>query len=188
MNRQLTVLPVLAATILGLGACSGTTPGTGSPAGADSATQLSDSNTTPSSDSGAKLASTQPCDLLSAGELSQLGVGAQGKAATDAGARTCSWQHPAGAGGAGYLIAADIRDHQGIKDIVTDGYSVTDHPVGRHQGRLLRDATGGDLCAIIIGVTDSSRVDVNANTDAGTVDASCQWTLRVAPLVEARLP
>lgn len=188
MNRRRTVIPLLVSAAIGLGACSGTTPGTASRATTDPLTPSMNGSSTSSSDASATLASTQPCDLLSGSELSQLGVGNHGTPDTGSGARTCSWQHPTDVSGTGYLVAADVRDHQGIKDINTDGVTVTDHSVGRHQGRLLKDTSGGDGCTVVIGVTDSSRVDVQANTNQATVDASCQLALRVAPLVEARLP
>jgi hypothetical protein len=131
------------------------------------------------------LASIQPCDLLSADIISQNQLGTP-TPANEGGARTCKWQNTTANNGDGYVVGFGIRDSQGIKDVNTDGYTVTPDNIGSHPGRQLQSTISGS-CTIAIGVTNSSRVDVTgvAGTDA---NQACQLANQFAKLIEPNLP
>jgi hypothetical protein len=174
---------VVVTALFGLVACSNSTPGTAvtPPAGTTTST-----NTSSSTSSGSGLAAMQPCDLLTSTELSQNGLTSKGSS-TGSGARSCRWQNTDYDNGLGYAVGADIRDQQGIKDINTDGYSITDDPIGHHQAKEAQQ-TNGDGCIVIIGVTTTSRVDVSANTGAADINQSCVLANQYAKLIELKLP
>jgi hypothetical protein len=164
-------------TLLDLAGCADTTTGSGIPASVADTTQPGNSAT-----GGPGLASIQPCDLLSSSDASQNQLGAP---TTDngSGARGCTWQNTTANNGDGYVVGVDIRDSQGIKDINTDGYSVTTDNIGSHPGRQLQ-STISSSCDIVIGVTNSSRVDVVV---AGS-NQGCQFANQYAKLIEPNLP
>jgi uncharacterized protein DUF3558 len=182
VNGRLVVLPVLAAA-LALAACTSQTPGTGTPVTSSTG---GDTSTASTGANGSGLAAIQPCDLLDSGVVSQNGLHDNGPS-TDSGARSCGWQKPTGIDTPGYSIGVDIRDNQGVGDLATSGFAISDDPVGRHQAKLAKE-TNGDGCLVAISVTDSSRVDVTANTSAGDVDAACTLANQYAKLVEPKLP
>lgn len=74
---------------------------------------------------------------------------------------------------------------QGIKDVNTDGYTVTDDPIGAHLGRQLQQ-TGGDTCAVAIGITGASRVDIDVSGNGSSQD--CQLANQYAKIIEPKLP
>jgi hypothetical protein len=105
-----------------------------------------------------------------------------------AGARYCAWEHPVAAGGNEFSINVNIYDTAGLDQLSTIGFSITNYPLGRHQGRLVRD-TVGDVCAVSIGVSATSRVDVVGIPPGGKgVDVGCQLAELAAPSVEQKLP
>jgi hypothetical protein len=186
VNRRLAVVPVLAAALFGLVACNSNTPGTatGTPGGGPTTT--AGAPTTSSQSSGPSLASLQPCDLLSASVLANLQL-TKTDSGTANGARTCGWQKGVDVNGLnGYSAGVDIRDSQGLKDVVTTGFTTTSKKIGSHQAEQLQSTNSGD-CIVAIGVTDSSRVDitVNAETDAAK---ACQVAGQLATVVETQLP
>lgn len=181
MNRRYTVLPFVVAALLGVAACTNSTTGSGTPAPTAGGGSTSGSPTS----SGPGLASIQPCDLLSSDIASQnqLGTPTPGNAG---GARTCFRHNTTANNGDGYVAGVGIRDSQGIKDVSTDGFTVTTDNIGGHPGRQLQ-STQASACIIAIGVTNSSRVDV---TVTGGTDANqaCQLANQFATLVEPNLP
>jgi hypothetical protein len=183
MSGRLVVLPVVVIALFGLVACSNNTPGTAVTPPAGTSTSA---NTPSSAASGSGLAAMQPCDLLTSTELSQNGLTSTGPE-TGSGARSCGWDNNAYANGLGYTLGTAIRDKQGIKDINSDGYSISDDPIGHHQAKELR-TTNGDLCAVVLGVTATSRVDVSVNTGAADINQSCVLANQYAKLIEPKLP
>jgi hypothetical protein len=159
-------------------------PGSGAAAPSTGSTQPSAGPST-ATDGRSPLASIQPCDLLSAAELSENQL-TKTDSGAQSGSRTCTWHNVTADNGIGYVIGTDVRDSQGLKDINTNGYQVTDDPVGSHQGRLVQQTTG-DTCVVVIGVGNSSRVDVVAN-GAGDVNQACTLANQFAKLVESKLP
>lgn len=196
MKRRLAVLPLIAAAVFGLAACNNSTSGTGTPApdtgGGSGATSVDTgaggggSPSSSSSGTASGLADLQPCNLLSASTLSTYQLTKTGSE-NDSDVRTCGWQKSVDANGnGGYSVGVDIRGSQGLKDVVSSGYTVTDDAVGSHQGKQLQASIGG-TCAVSIGVTDSSRVDVHVN-GAGDTAQMCQLANNLAKVVEPQLP
>jgi hypothetical protein len=131
------------------------------------------------------LASIQPCDLLSATDISQNQL-TKSDSGTGSGARTCGWQNTTADNGFGYSVSVSIRDSQGLSDINTDGYTMSDDAIGSHQGKQAQ-STNGAGCFVAIGVSSSSRVDITATGSNGPA-ASCQLANQFAKLVEPNLP
>jgi hypothetical protein len=164
---------------MGLAACTNSTSG-------NAVTSSTSANTPSSTASASGLAAMQPCDLLTSTELSQNGLTSNGSS-TGSGARSCRWDNIAYDNGLGYTIGADVRDSQGLNDFNTDGYSLKDDPIGRHQAKQAQQ-TNGDGCIVTIGVTTTSRLDVTANTGAADINQSCVLANQYAKLIEPKLP
>jgi hypothetical protein len=177
VNRRTAVLILVVAAVLGVAACTSSTTGNGTPAPT--------TNAAGPTSGGPSLTSIQPCDLLSSGDASQNQLGTP---TTDNGngARGCTWQNTTANNGDGYTVGVDIRDSQGIKDINTGGYTVTTDNIGSHPGRQLQSTVSGS-CDIVIGVTNSSRVDVDVNAGTDPVQG-CQLANQFAKFVEPNLP
>ncbi|HEX3649374.1 MAG TPA: DUF3558 family protein, partial [Pseudonocardiaceae bacterium] len=131
------------------------------------------------------LASVDPCSLLDPAVISQNQL-QHDTSGNGPGDRYCSWQ-TAVTSDAGYSIAINIYDHAGLNQLNTVDFTVTNHPVGQHQGRMSKQ-TGGSACSVSVGVTSTSRVDVVGVDDSGQQDRSCVEATTVAPSVEQRLP
>lgn len=188
MKRRLAVVPVLAAAVFGLVACTNNTTGSANPTTGAGQTTTGDSTTTSSGGTGgsSSLASLQPCNLVSATEQSQLQV-TQSQSGTESGARYCSWQRPVDQNGQnGYVVAVGLRDSQGLDGVDSNGYTVTSVTIGHHQGKQLQ-STSSSGCIVAIGVTAMSRVDVTV-TDSTTTTSSCQIANQLAQIVEPQLP
>jgi Protein of unknown function (DUF3558) len=169
---------------LGLSGCTTTSTGSPLPTRSTTGGQTTSNSSTTSDDAAAKLASIDPCTLLSQAQLGQYGL-SKHDSGDLAGSRHCAWAHLVDASGkGGYVVGAAIWDQQGITDVNADGYSITDVVTGRHQARQ-GEQTGGDGCFVAIGVTDSTRVDVVASGDPGQ---GCTLANQFAKLIEPRLP
>jgi hypothetical protein len=185
VNGRLVVLPVVAVAVFGLIACTSTTQGTGTAANPSTGTP-SGADTSTSSPGSSDLTGIQPCSLLNSTEASQNALTSKGPR-SGSGARSCTWNNAAYDNGLGYSLGVDIRETQGIKDINTDAYALSDDPIGRHQGKQIRE-TNGDLCGVVIGVTATSRVDVSTNTGNSDIDQACVLANQFAKLIEPKLP
>jgi hypothetical protein len=191
--NRIAMLSLVAMAVLGVAACNSTTAGQGTaeqPTG--NTTQPGDGGgSTPSSSDtggsgGASLASVQPCDLLSSSVQSQFGL-SKADSIPVSGIRPCNWSKSVDANGLnGYSVEIDIRDHTGLKDIVTSGFTVSPDNVGSHQGRLIKLNAGG-TCAVALGVGDSARVDVAVTAGTDTNQA-CDVANQLAKAVEPQLP
>jgi hypothetical protein len=80
-------------------------------------------------------------------------------------------------------FVVDIRTNAGLADVRADG-EVTDSRIGRHEAKQFVGATGS--CVVVMGVADSSRVDITVTVSTG--DDPCSVAKPVADLVEPRLP
>jgi hypothetical protein len=181
VNRRLTVVPLVATALFALAACSQTTTGSGNPA-STTTPGSSGGTTSTNSGGGASTASLQPCDLLSASVLSQNQL-TKTDSGTQSGARTCAWTKSVDINGnGGYTLGIDIRDSQGLTDTSDGGYTVTPETVGSHQGKQL-ERSGS--CIVAIGVSTTSRVDVQASADPGQ---SYPLANQFAKLIEPGLP
>jgi hypothetical protein len=162
--------------------CNSSTPGTAS--GTSKTTQPS---TTPSSTTAADpLANVDPCSLLDPAVISQNQL-QQVKSGIGPGTRYCRWDTGAITSGVGYDIDVNVYDHAGLDQLSTAGFTITNYPVGRHQGRMSKD-TAGHGCVVSVGVTGTSRVDVVGVDSSGQLDRSCVEATTVAPSVEQKLP
>jgi hypothetical protein len=188
VNRRLVLLSLTAMAILGLAACNSTTTGTPQPT-VDTTTQGTGgtgSDTTSGGSNGTSLAAIQPCDLLDASTQSRFGL-SKADSIPVAGARPCTWSKSVDANGEnGYTVEIDIRDQQGLQDVNTSGFTVTQHNVGSHQGKQVQLNAGG-TCLVVLGVGDSSRVDVGVTAGTDTAKA-CQLAGQLATVVEPQLP
>jgi hypothetical protein len=179
VNRRLTVVPLVATALIALAACSQATTGSGNPA---STTTPGGGTTSTNTSGGASTASLQPCDLLSASVLSQNQL-TKTDSGTQSGARTCAWTKSVDINGnGGYTLGVDIRDSQGLNDTSDAGYTVRPDTIGGHQGKQL-ERSGS--CIVAIGVSSTSRVDVQASGDPGQ---SCPLANQFAKLIEPGLP
>jgi hypothetical protein len=185
VNHRLAVV-LLFVGVLGLvAACSQATIGSGIPTTTGSGQPNSSGAGTTSSGAGSSLKSIQPCSLLSAAVVSQYQL-AQSDTIPGTGGRPCNWQNTTDASGIGYVVDLTVRDSQGTKDFNSEGNTVTSENVGRHQGlQAITNAGGG--CDVTIGVTDSSRVDIEVVAGTDTNHA-CDLANQLAKLVEPQLP
>jgi len=171
--------PAIASAILAALITSGCTTAT---AGTPNTTT---SSTTPTSDTTKDpLARVDPCSLLDQAVITAnhlqpdtSGIGP--------GTRYCRWD--TGASGVGYSLAINIYDQAGLDQLSTAGFTVTNYPIGSHQGRTSKD-TVGHTCLVSIGVTSTSRVDVVGVDYGGQLDRACVVATTVAPAVEQKLP
>jgi hypothetical protein len=194
VNRRLAVLPLFAAAVFGLAACNNTTTGTGTaaPTGGGGAPTSSDGGSSASSTDGGSsggsdsLAAVQPCSLVSSSALTQYQLSPSGTG--NAGdARSCTYSRPVDINGNnGASVSIDVRDHQGLKDIVQTGYTMSDDKIGNHQGRQGQLNAGGG-CFVAIGVDNSTRVDVQVSAGSDATQA-CQLANNLAKVVEPQLP
>lgn len=184
MNSRIGRAIILSAVALGMTGCTGTISGNAVPAALDGPRPAPGGAPPGTTDPATKLASIDPCALLVQNELDRLGLSKE-NSETRLGARRCIWGRGSQNGHDGYVISAGIRDHQGLKDINKDGYTVTDDPIGRHSAQQAEEVGDGSGCFVAVGVTDSTRVDITASTDAGK---ACALANTVAKVVEPLLP
>jgi hypothetical protein len=181
------LVSVVAVLALGLARCSEKTPGEATSGGGtdrptippgDTGQSEPSAPTEPSEGGDSGTAELQPCDLLSSTEKAtlDLGPGAEEEIGI---ARACQWQ----ASGQ-HTITIGVFDDIGLDDVQSNGAkqptTVGSHDAVQYAGPL-------DACAIAIGVTDTSRVDVSgvAGDDA---TRACSVAKQAAELVEPKLP
>jgi hypothetical protein len=173
--RIAVLLPAVAASAVFAGACTVVAPGEALPSTVESPVSTTRGN--PQS-----LDVIDPCALLTADEVHQFGAN-QGIPKTLGGARTCKWSTPDGNG----VFGTGLRNSQGLKDIVVGNGTLSDLRIGNRAGKALKEDGGAGTCMIVIGITESSRVDVQGLYKADTARA-CDLAMRVATLIEPRLP
>lgn len=183
---RLLLLPIVAAAALVLAGCSQETPGsasagdddTGAPTipGGDTTTGEPTESSEPGGGSGT--ADLQPCDMLTGDEQAQLQVsgGAEDEVGPE---RLCLWT----ASGS-HTVTVGIADELGLDDVQSSGPK-TPMKVGAHDAVQF---TGGvSSCAVALGVTDTSRVDVISAANGDEAKA-CTIAKQAAALVEPKLP
>jgi len=179
------VLTSLAAVLIAVAGCSGSTTGEAKPTpdtGSSSASGNTSRTTTSSPTStagGSSLGDTDPCSLLTKSEAEQVtGPLRENPAPNNLGsAKGCEFKPK------GKNLGVDIRTNVGLAGVQAPG-EVIDLTIGGHQAKKF--VASGGSCVVAMGVTSSSRVDVTLN--AGGVDDPCPLAVRVAELVEPRLP
>ncbi len=132
--------------------------------------------TTDDPDSGT--ADLQPCDLLSAQDLTALGLPGCGVERDVGPARSCQWQTSGS-----HTVSVGVIDELGIDGVRSDS---TPAPldVGSHRPVQYVGVLG--TCAVAIEVTDSSRVDVLGSA-GGDMTKACGFANQAAELVEPKL-
>lgn len=190
MRRLALLVPVLVALVSGVAACSEKTDGSALPSQATSSDQTTTGSTstrttseTPST--GSPLANKQPCSLLPSAGQSQLGI-SDGEEGTIGTARRCRWRlrGPQDT----YLFDVLINEDVGIKDLPSgNGRDVKPlGKIGSHEAVQRTETANPGICAVILGVTDKSRV--TAQVTAGTDTAKgCDLATQLATLVEPEL-
>jgi hypothetical protein len=164
------LLPLLAAAALALAGCADSVAGNPTPA-ADVSTSTTEPPSTVST-------AIDPCALFTATDIQQLGLVSRGPD-TVGGARGCSWnKHGV------YAVGFSIYDHVGMAQFVGGEPTVTNHPVGSHDGREFIPELGG--CGIVLEITRSSSLVLVVSAD--TDETSCHIAGDFAMLVEPRLP
>lgn len=185
MNSRI-ALTTLAAALVVLTACSGSTDGEAKPA-LDTSSSASNESTSPTSANSPtstkgndSLDHTDPCSLLSKSEAEQVMGPLNKEPALEklGSARNCAFSPKLAS------LSVGIRTSAGLAGVQPNGGEVKNITIGGHQAKQLVDSTGS--CGIYLGVTLSSRVEVVLNT--GPNADPCPLALRVAELVEPRLP
>jgi hypothetical protein len=126
----------------------------------------------------AATASLRPCELLTPSELRPFGVG-RGSERETGRARSCEWT----ASGR-FALTVGIFDQLGARDLVSET-KPRDLRIGSHAAR--RGTGGLSSCVFVLGVSETSRVDVISAAN-GDVPKACRVAKRAAGLVEPKLP
>jgi hypothetical protein len=124
------------------------------------------------------MANVAPCSLLTSAEVTALQAGPSKEEILNK-ARACSFYEAKG-----FTMGVAIFDQLGLADLVAHG---PPKPVTVGNRKALQSMRGIDTCAISIELTKTSRVDTQG-TAGGDETRSCDIALRVARLVEPKLP
>jgi hypothetical protein len=176
--RRLGLVPLLAVVVFAVAGCAVAVAGSPAATTDPSASVAEPTSAEPTSEG--LSAAIDPCTLLTGMEIQQLGLLPSGRD-TAGGGRACSW-HKTGQ----YSLGVEVFDHAGLDQLSTIGRTITNHPVGSHDGRLVLSQGGGG-CGVYLQLTATSIVLVDA---AGllTDTQSCQLADQYAMLVERKLP
>jgi hypothetical protein len=190
--KRVVAISALAALSLGLAGCGGGAvagqPSAGGGATgatvAPSSAPTASGGSSPSSGSsgGGSLSSEQACSLVSSADLQQLNASSPPSNGMTGPAKDCEIDTASG------LVQVTIIE-LGLSQLQPQG-PITDVTVGGHQAKKMPSSSDNEHCTIAIGVSDSSRVDVDVETgslDGPAVDA-CTFATQAAQLVEPHLP
>ncbi|MFT7840604.1 DUF3558 family protein [Saccharothrix sp. BKS2] len=189
MNRELARLPIACLAGLALlagAACSGDgTAGTPTPVPTTGTTTgASTPSSSPAGDDA--FAGIAPCDLLTSGEVTQLGLTNPGEADQIGGAEACGWK----VSGNGGLLAA-LNPTKGFADLDYEGEKTSPVKAGRYDAVLVEAHAGAEnICHVVIEVSGSSSLQVISNLTAGSTDtaAACERATDAAELIAPKLP
>jgi hypothetical protein len=124
------------------------------------------------------MANIAPCSLLTTAEAAALQAGPS-KEETLNKARACRFNQ-----NGEFVMSVAIYDELGLDDLVSHG---PPKPVTVGKRKALQSFGGIDTCAISLELTKTSRVDT-MGTAGGDEERSCDIALRLARLVEPKLP
>jgi hypothetical protein len=172
--KHFIVLGGMATLMVVVAACGGGNVGNVIPTTTTTASTSSAPTTTSIS---TPLAITDPCWLLPASAATSLGYPAQGKSQTTGGQPDCQYDGTPGVADVGIFATL------GLSQVVPDRGTPVDITVGKHQAKQLDQGSG--ICRISLGVTPTSRVDVEVTTTTGSPSAGA---LAIAKAVEPNLP
>ncbi|TLW93874.1 DUF3558 domain-containing protein [Saccharomonospora piscinae] len=146
---------------------------------------LDETHTSSSNPSSSIGSSIDPCELLSAEDLAEVGD-FKPTYKEQGGARACHWQNSVKDGGDGFVFAVSVRDSQSIETVNDEGGGIREDEVNERPSVVTGDPKFDD-CAIVMKLDDMSRVDVTVPGDPGS-DNSCEVAKVIAGMVEPRLP
>jgi len=116
--------------------------------------------------------------LLSSSDLEQLGASTPPTQEMIGTAHACDFDS------ADFAMIVAIRTNVGLQGFTSAGGTAQNTTVGTHQAKQVIDSAGS--CIIGIGVSDSSRVDVTVQP--GASEDPCPAALKLANIVEPKLP
>ena len=164
--RRSLILPMLLIAGLGSTACSG-----GGPA------QTAASSTPPTSTTAANsVAAIDPCGLLSAADVAQLGLAVRGPEQSVK-SRGCGWTKSTS-----YSVGIYANPSQGLDALRADNSTTTMLP--SHDA--IETANSDIDCLYDIAITKTSSVDISV--EATTSGIACQIAVQYATLIEPKLP
>lgn len=169
----------LAISLLGLllAGCSGGEQGTAQPVATTTASDVSTGSPTSVTGNSSRLSDLKTCTLLEA--AASLGLT---EIKTD-GATSCGAKYPGRV-----TIGLEIHPTLGLSDFVSGpNAKPSDVTIGKHKGKQVPGAVSKSSCAVVIGVTDKSRVDVFASSDSDPQQA-CDAAMSIATAIEPKLP
>ncbi|WP_085978115.1 DUF3558 domain-containing protein [Saccharomonospora glauca] len=134
-----------------------------------------------STSSGPASLSIDPCELLTADDLAEVGE-FEKEYMEGGGARSCRWQETFESGGNGFTFGLSVRDAQGIDTVKDIGNGLKQDEVNQRPTVSTQDPMSGD-CTLALKLSDSSRVDVTVLGEGG-----CEIAEVIAGMVEPRLP
>ncbi|HEY0454278.1 DUF3558 domain-containing protein [Actinophytocola sp.] len=175
---------LIGVAVLALTGCTETQAGTPRAADADVTTAPGSSSGAPTSGGDSPLAGIEPCDLLTAEEVAQLGVG-NGQNDDVGDSPGCSWSKSGD-----FVLSVGLVTDVGIHDANLQGASPEPVNVGGHEAIRVQNQGGGEGgCAVLIATSDSSFVDITVITTSGSdTPRACGAAENVAGLVERKLP
>lgn len=127
------------------------------------------------------LDSIAPCSLLGSGDLAAVGATRAPEENKIGTSRRCVVRLPDLR-----VVSVGLRSNTGLAQLDDQGLT-RDITVGSHSGKEQR-TTNGIECIVVLGVSDTSRVDVSATSSDSPMDALCLIANQVASIVEPKLP
>jgi hypothetical protein len=166
------------ALVVAVAGCSTTEPG--SPTGSDNPTSTpagASSTRSTSSESSTKspAANQNPCDLLSSGDASTLGVAA-GKRKSIQGVDSCQWN---ASGKFSLTVGYSDKGLAGLTGAVKVDIS-------KHEAMQVVDASGLG-CSVVLATSPNSTVIVTVAPTTGSAESACPQAVNVAKIVDPKL-
>lgn len=170
--RGLALVSLLAVAVLAVAGCADAVAG--SPAPTTGPSVSASATGTPGLS-----AAIDPCTLLTDPQIQQFGLLPSGRD-TAAGGRDCNWRKTGQ-----YSLGVEVFDHEGLDQLSSVGRTITNYPVGSHDGRQVSSQDGG--CGVYVQITRNSIVVVAA-VDVLDAAQSCPLADQYATLIEPELP
>ncbi|TLW93872.1 DUF3558 domain-containing protein [Saccharomonospora piscinae] len=177
-GRILTGISAVTLLSLGVSGCSSEKQGVAEPGPSPSVS--SSEKTIPSSVVPVS-ASIDPCELISAADLADIGK-FESEYREGGAARSCYWGHSFENGGDGFGFGVSVRDAQTIESVNDNGGGLQSADINQRPAVSTEDPNSGD-CTFAMKIDDLSRVDVTVTGEDG-----CEIAEVIAGLVEPRLP
>ncbi|MEU6646246.1 DUF3558 family protein [Saccharomonospora sp. NPDC046836] len=180
-------LPLVVASLF-VSACTDSEDGTAEPQGGSDTPSVtsgpSATTSSPADGNGSSLADLDPCTLLDTSDVHRYGNHKEAEHRTVGTARACVW-FPLRESGSEKIptIATLIRENAGADDVNDIGQGVQRTQA---NGRDIAQAAGPGTCVIAIGVTATSRVDVQVT--GIEADDACTVANELAVIVEPTVP